>query len=340
MGPGGPHISRSGLPGYPASNAQLASLPPNTLPPGSRPISQGQVIMNGLLPAGTQQGPNGQVNLRGNGIVPQAQMQSYLQGQQRLPSQVGPDNARIIMEASRLSEQQRLMQQRQYQAQGQPNGINGLSSSHNSGNLGLQQQQANVTHVANLQAASGKPSPSANGNSSYSRSSTSPSVSATTQTQHLSGGMVPILNQITNQIKAMNPQATNEQVKQMATASLNQHLRSQNQMPAAHNMGLNGSMQQLSPQQQQQALAYNANIMNPQMNSQMYAQYMRSQQASQQTRNMGGDGRPESRGTPTHVKSGSNGGGSSGNGNGNGNGNSNGTSQSPRPPQAQMAGTT
>lgn len=315
--PGLPQPARNGLPSNAnATNSHLASaLPNNAMQPGSRPPQPGQATMGGLLPNGVQ-APNGQLNLRGAGAIPSAQMQAYLQGHQRLPSQAGQDNARIIMEASRLSEQQRLMQQRQYQTL--PNGANGLNPGHHSGSMNMQ-HQPNAAMLANLAASSGKLSPSANGNPGLPRASNSPATGNAAQAQQLSGGMVPVLNQITSQLKTMHPGATNEQIKQMATANLNQHLRSQNQQVGS-SMAVNGNLP-LSLQQQQ-ALAYNAQMMNPQL----YAQFMRSQQASQQSRNINGDSsgsRPDSRGTQSQQKGGPT---------------TNGSSQSPRPPQAQMAG--
>ena len=275
-------------------------------------MSSSQPVMNGMLPNGTPM-PNGQLGVRSGGSgVPQTQMQAYLQGQARLPTQTGPDNARVIMEASRLSEQQRLMQQqRQYQTQA--NGLSGVPSAQQLASMGIP-MQANAAMIASAQATNGRLSPASGLSSSSQQPRPSSSPRASNAVPHpgqLSGGMVPVLNQISSQLKAMHPQATAEQIKHMATASLNHSLRAQNQQAQAASMALGATNmpQQLSPQQQQAVLAasYGSTMMNPHM----YAQYMRSQQASQQTR-LGdgsagdrGSARPESRGATPQTKSGS-----------------------------------
>ena len=278
-------------------------------------------MINGIVSNGSP-ASNSPLGVRGTGpvAVPQAQMQSYIQGQQRLVSQNGQDHARVIAEASKLSEQQRFMQQRQYQSQA--NGLNGTASSTLASNINIP-VQSNAAVLANLQPGNnGKLSPAATNGSSQARSSLSPRPANAVHAQQLSGGMVPLLNQFTSQLKAMHPGASNEQIRALATANLSQHLRSQNQQ-VNNTMVMNGNIQ-LSPQHQN-ALAYASNALNPQL----YSQFMRSQQASQ-SRNggsgveTGGGGRPESRGGNQQTKSGSL---------------PNGSSQSPRPPQAQMTTT-
>ena len=147
-------------------------------------------------------------------------------------------------------------------------------------------------------------------------------MASATQAHQLSNGMVPLLNQITNHLKATNPNASHEQIKQMATMQLNNHLRNQNSQAAA-NLGVNGGMAMLPGQH---ALGFSSGQINPQV----YAQMMRNQQASQQSRNTNGDvngARPSSQGSVQAKR--------------NSNGSSVGApnaSQSPRPPQAQLAG--
>jgi hypothetical protein len=250
------------------------------------------------------------VNIRATAPVPQAQMQAYMQNQHRLPSQTGQDSARIMMEASRVSEQQRMMQQ---QRQFQTNGLNGSPS------LPL---QPNAAMLANIQAANGKLSPAANGVTNQSRSSSSPSTNGTMPSQQLSSGMIPVLNQISQHLKALHPNASAEQIKQMATANLNQQLRTQQ----ANSLAVSGNNIQ-----QQMGFTPNATV---NMNPVLYAQYMRSQQASQQNRNNSGRAsspnnneasRPDSRGSAIQKQ----------------NNVVAGSSQSPRPPpQPQLAGTT
>ena len=316
----------------------MPSLGPNGHPNGPRPLSASQPGMNGLLPNGSAL-PNGALNMRGGSSMQQAQMAAYLQGQAaRLPpAPAGPDSnsARVIMEASRVSEQQRLMQQqRQYGAQ--PNGLNGAGGGaptpQQLASMGMN-MQANAAMLAASaqQAASGKLSPGAGLGTAGtpSRPSSSPRATPAGPNGHpgqLSSGIVPVLNQISSQLKGQYPQATAEQIKQMATATLNNTLRAQHSQQVAQSMGFGGGggggngvgspasvaaamaqgmgtaggMPQLSPhqqqpqqqqQQQQQhaAIAYGNPMLNP-ATMQAYAQYMRSQQASQQQSRLGAEG--------------------------------------------------
>ena len=288
-------------------------------------------MMNSML-SGSAQMPNGYVGARGPTGAQQAQLQAFMQSQARLPPQGGQENARVIMEASRLSEQQRKMAERQYAAAG---GLN-PPSSQNMANIGLPMQPSAAMMASAQAAASGKLSPANGVGAPQPRPSSSPRSSNGTHAGSLSSGTVPVLNQIANTLRSMHPHASPDQIKQMATSHLSQSLRSSNSTSSmvggnnsANGMGasVGSGMQQLSPQPQPAALAaaaaaaaaYGGGIMNPQL----YAQYMRSQQASQQNRM--GDGtsdrgslRPESRGaTPAHGSR---------------------TSQSPHIPQAQITG--
>lgn len=309
-------------------NNPLASLPPNVMPPGSRSMPHPAATASSA-PNGAQ-GTSNQLGSRGAGNVPQASMQSFLQGQQQLPQNM---QDRIIAEANRLSEQQRMMQQRQQQ--GRSSTLVGMTTTPFNGNMNVS-LQPNTALLANLQAANGKLSPAASGNPGQSRSSASPGIAGNMQPQQASSGVNPVLNQISTLLKATHPTASPEQIKQMATAHLSQQLRNYQQASSNNSLALNNNMQ-LSPQQQM-AFTANANMMN----QQPHAQYMRSQQASQQgIRNGiatagGGSGsspnseangmRPGSQGsmgTTIHGRSGSM---------------ANGASQSPHPPQAQIAG--
>ena len=277
----------------------------------------------------TVQTQNAQVGARV--VVPQAQMQSNLPGQQRMPPQITSD-MRIYMEATRQQEQQRYLQQQQQrqQHQSQTNGHNGVSSSPNNTNLNGTSQINNAAVLANLQATNGVPSPALNGASgALPGSSVSPRLTNSMQAQGLSSGMVPAVNTISREIKLRHPQASPEQVKQMTTDSLNQYRMNHSQAAMAAAVGNSASNNIASNLQvplQQQAMLNGVNG-SPMMNPAMYAQMMRSQQSTQQSRNGGSGvngGRPPSRGATPQVHRNSN--------------SSVGPSQSPRPPQAQMAG--
>ena len=265
--------------------------------------------------------------------VPHAPMQPQMQMQQRMPAQMMTDNARIYQEATRLQEQQRryLAAQTQHQHP-QSNGQAGSSASPpNVSHLNALSQnnaslQSNASIYGGLQGRSG--SPSVNGPSATAGSSSSPRMTNPSQPQPLSSGMVPVINQMQNQIKVRNPQASPEQVKAMTTESLHQYRQAAMQAAAgnpsstgsipSHN-GLNG----LPSQPQQQAVMNGMNG-SPMMNSARahYAAMVHSQQA-QQSRGSGSGmnaPRPASRSATPQTHPG------------------HAPSQSPRPSQAQMAG--
>lgn len=319
-----PHLTSS-LP-----NNQMPPSHPNQnrLPPPPHPAVNG-------LPMNVPQVHNGQLGPRGIGI-PQAQMQTHMQGQQRVPQQAGSD-MRVYMEANRLQlEQQQYLQQQQQQQQQrrqqQANGQNASSTSPGSGTLNVPSQSNSSAMIANIQATNGVPSPAINGVSGPPGPSTSPLLENLMHAQPLSSGMVPAVNQISNSIKARHPQASPEQVNKMTTETLKNQYRvvqSQSQAAMLAAAGSNASHHAANLQlpSQQQAMV-NGPSGTPSINPQIYAQMMRTQQSHQQSRS-GGNGmngaRPPSRGgTPQMHRSSSS--------------VQVGPSQSPRPPQAQMAG--
>jgi len=275
------------------------------------------------IPMGAQQnGPLSGPAPMGMKGMPPAQMQPNMPGQQRVPApQMGPENMRVLLEANRLQhEQQRFLQQRQ---QHQP-GPAGPSSSPTMGGLnGV--PSSSPALLAALQAPNGMISPSTNGiSSSASGPSASPRSSHISQPQPLSSGFVPAINTISNQIKARHPLLSPEQLRKMTTDSLKQYEMSQAAMSAAAGGAANGNGNLQPPMQQQPMMTGVAGAVH---NAQAYAQFMRQQQANQQSRagTVGMNGiRPPSRSaTPQTQRNGS---GQAG------------QSQSPRPPQAQMAG--
>ena len=270
---------------------------------------------NGTLSNGVQVSI-GQNGMRG-GSIPQAPMQPHMQGQQRLPNDV-----RIMMEATRLQqEQQQYLAAQRQQRFPTSNLVNGAASSPQNVVAG-NNPQSNAAMLVNLHAANGKLSPTNGGVSGSARLSASPQLANAVQAQQLSSGMTPVVNQIATQLKLQHPNASPEHIKQMLAERLHQHHRSVNSqaaMQAAAGGSLTSNGLQLP---QQQGMVFGSGILNPQM----YAQYMHSQQSTQQNR-IGANGlngiRPSSRGDTPQIR--------------------NGTAQagpgsSPRPPQAQMAG--
>ena len=314
-----PMQARNGIPPpinvtSPHLASSVASNPPASGNGQIRPLSS----TNGILPNGIQ-ASTGQNSLRGVGIS-QAPMQSHMQGQQRMTHDM-----RMIMEASRVQQEQQYLAAQRQQRYPQANGGGGSSSSPQPTNMST--PQANAAMLASLQAANGKLSPGGGGISGLPRTSASPRLTNAVQAQQLSNGVTPMVNQIATSLKARMPNASPEQIRQMATEQLNQQLRSQNsqvamQAAAGINIGSiasNGTSAQM-PQQQQ-----GMNFGNGMLNPAMYAQYMQPQPAAQPNRGAGASVngvRPPSRGDASQMR----------------NGSSQGTNHSPRPLQAQMAG--
>ena len=302
-----------------------SSLPSTSLPnrqnSQGRPLPPSQTMVNGGA-SGAGHPSSGQSGTRVGG-APQAPMQSFPQGQPRLPLQmVGADNLRIFQEANRLqAEQQQYLQQQRQQRYPQANSLNGISSSPHTGSLHLQHQN-NAGVLSNLPNANGAPIPSTNGVSGPSRQSPSP---GTSHGHQLSNGSVPVINQFSDSLRLRHPQASPEQIKQLTSEALNryrQHSQATGYIGTANMAGSNGGLGVLGVNQPQTGANYNSGMLNPQI----YAQYMHSQQPTQQNRNIpnGVNGaRPLSRDATPQMR--------------NGNGQA-GTSQSPRPAQAQIAG--
>ncbi|MCJ1384822.1 chromatin modification- protein VID21 [Xylographa soralifera] len=286
-----PNQARNGISTSMSTSPHLAtSLPHNVMPPGSsqnRPIP----LTNGMLPNGVQPS-GGQTNIRGGGI-PQAPMQSQMLGPQRIPHDM-----RVILEATRVQQEQQYLAAQRQQRYPRSNGVNSTSSSPQPTSMNT--SQANAAMLANLQATNGKLSPAPNGISVHPRTSASPRLANAVQAQQLSNGVTPMVNQIANQMKARHPNASPEQIRQLATDHLNQQLRSQNsqaamQAAAGSGLGLNGTGTQ-------QGLNFGNTMLNPQM----YAQSMHFQQQTQQNHNrvgsMNGGGKGKAQRVEQSVK--------------------------------------
>ena len=249
-----PHSS--GTPGLPGNTPNgMPNGLPNGMPPGvgvnqSRPQLQGmpgptsgsmgaaQMSMKVMPHSGMQQNP---------GARPPA-----------MPMQTSPDNARIIREANRLQEQQRMLQSRQqqqqhphhqpHQPQPQPPQPHQHHQQHQPSQTQAQpaqppfhnQQQfvpqgshspnLNMSNVSNspntpammaaLQASGGMQSPSFHHSTPQSVSTPSPRMG---QPNLLSNGVVPQISNIQNQIQRNNPNMPPEQVTKLATDRLHQY---------------------------------------------------------------------------------------------------------------------
>ena len=265
---------------------------------------QGDIVRPGQVPRGMNGQSNGVLPTNSHG-VPHAPMQPNLQAQmqmqQRLPPSMVTD-PRMAHEVARVqAEQVYRQQQRQHQAQS--NGQAGSPPMQNPNLL----SQSNPNMLASLQ---GRSSPSINGVATINASSTSPRM---TQPQTLSSGMTPAVNQIQAQFKARHPQASPDQISRMTTDTLlkmSNEARQHAMQAAAGNANANAvtnnsamGLQTSSPMQQAAMMTNGNNAMSNMSNAQ-YAQYMPSQQASQQRGASVGGGQNGSR-SVTPLMSGS-----------------------------------
>jgi chromatin modification-related protein VID21 len=275
-------------------------------------------------------------------MIPQPGMQQSIAGRPGLPPQASPDNARIIREASRLQEQQRIVQsrQQQHQLQNQQGFVSqGPHASPNMNMASLGTNPSNPAMLAAFQAATGVGSPSFHTSAlAQSLSSASPRMS---QPNPLSNGVVPTISSFQSSIQRSNPNMPPDQVTKLATERLHQYQQRMSQVamnaaagnigsiPASYQMPHDGNLQALS----QPGIPSGAPaIQNPQ--TQGYSPLMRVTQTGQQSR-MGVGGSPAMNGmvlqqsrsaTPQTHRSGSAPGGPVP-----------GSGKSPRPPQVQMA---
>ncbi len=297
---------------------------PRPIPPPSRPVNGSQ--------------PNGLHAASGNPhTIPHAPMQTHPM-QQRMQPQLTSENMRIYHEATRVqAEQQRfLMHQRQQQLP-HTNGQTNSSASSNMGSL-KPMAQTNPAMLASLHGRSSSPSGTAGG-PPPTMSSSSPRMTTASQAQSLSSGLVPAVNEISNQIKNLHPNASPEQLKKMTTDALMKFRNNHAAQAAMHaaagtNAAVNSNINLANlptPPLPTQPVMMNGVSRSPPLYNpqQQYSQILRNQQSTQQSRNTAsgmGAPRPGSRcGTPQMHRSGSMQAGTA-------------PAQSPRPGPAQIAG--
>ncbi|KAJ5112320.1 hypothetical protein N7532_000365 [Penicillium argentinense] len=298
---------------------------PNNMPPnpGNSGISNGTPngVSNGMAPGvGVNQGraqpmqgmPNGgtpvnnqmPANAMAMKMMPQNQMQQPVGARPGMPMQASPDNARVIREANRLQEQQRLLQSRQQQQvphqagqsqQAQQQFHNqqfGPQGSH-SPNLNMPNVNGtpnNPAMMAALQAQGGMQSPSFHGGTPQGVSTPSPRMG---QPNPLSSGVVPTISTFQSQIQRANPHMPAEQVNKLATDRLNQYQQQRMSQQAAMNAAAGG----MNNVQNNYQVPHDGNFQTPQQpgvpnnNSAMqvpqnqgFSPMMRVPQANQQNR--------------------------------------------------------
>ncbi|KAJ5327807.1 hypothetical protein N7452_008197 [Penicillium brevicompactum] len=234
-----------------------ANLPPTSNPglPGGTPngmanglsaganVNQGRPLPMQNMPGGNQ--PNGQIpNNIPMKMMPQGQMQQNPGSRPGLPIQTSPDNTRVIREANRLQEQQRLLQSRQ----GQPHPQQGQQQFHNqqfgqqgSPNMNMSNVNGtpnNAAMMAAMQNQGGMQSPSFPGNTPQGVSVPSPRMG---QPNPLSSGVVPQISTLQSQIQRNNPTLPPEQVTKMATERLNQYQQQQQQQRLSQQAAINAA---------------------------------------------------------------------------------------------------
>ncbi|KAL9587393.1 MAG: hypothetical protein Q9212_000320 [Teloschistes hypoglaucus] len=307
-----------------ASLAQPGRHPIQAIAHGNGPVN---VLANGQAPsnlAGQPRAP--QMPRPSNGIhgtapfpanqqaIPHAPMQpaAHMPGPTRVAPQMASDSMRVYQEATRVqAEQQRFLQQQRQQQQQhpQPNG----QSSPNINNPSFMPPNGSSAH----HTVQGRPvSPSINGVPASNGSSASPRMNNPSQAQALSSGMMPTINHIQNHLRTRNPNASQEQINQMATDRLKQYQASHSLThshvhaamqaaaggSAASNAASSNGLTSLQPPSQQQPPTA---IMNgtSALNMQQYNQNLRNHQQHQRNRSSGtpfSGQRPPSRGSQIH----------------------------------------
>lgn len=322
--------------GVPATGPQ--SVPGTTPNAASGNVSSNAGIGNGSA-VPMQAMPNGRPmnsplppNAMPVKMVPQPGMQQQIAARPGIAIQGSPDNTRIMREANRLSEQQRMLQSRQQPGQQQFHNAQQFNQQGaHSPNLNVQGMNGNASNaamIAAMQAAGGMNSPSFHGANGQGISTPSPRMA---QPNHLSTGVVPTITNIQNHIQRNNPNLSPEQVTKLATERLHAYQQQQQRMSQAAmnanagNMNAVQSNYQISPDSNFQA---NGNTGIPNSQTQ-FSPLMRVAQPTQQNHvpvggspSMNGSVLPQSRSaTPQAQRSGS----------------AAGTNKSPHPPPAQMA---
>lgn len=353
--------AQSEVPGRNPTTLPNVSAPtlPNPLSSGANGVPNNGP-MNQSRPHPSMQMPNGALAPGGMPLkmMPQPGLQQPISGRPGLPLQTSPDNSRIIREANRVQEQQRLVQSRQQQQHsfpGQQPFIPQAPHSSPSMNNPVPASQNNPALMTAFQAASGVGSPSFHASSLVPGVSTaSPRPTHPTPNSLPNQQTMPTINSIQSSLQRHNPNMPQDQLNKMANDRLQmyqQQRMSQAAMnAAAGNIGtMPGNYQMPRDNNVQHVPQSNVpNGVNTMQNSQGqgYSPLMRVAQPNQPNQpNRMGVGSPAMNGmvmqqnrsgTPqAHRPPTSQGGGGGGGGGGGAPGQTPG--KSPRPPPAQTA---
>ncbi|KAF7523598.1 hypothetical protein PCG10_006576 [Penicillium crustosum] len=282
----------------PTSNPSLPGGTPNGMTNGMPPsagVNQARPLPMQNMPNGAQ--PNGQMpNGMAMKMMPQAQMQQTPGARPGLPMQASPDNTRVIREANRLQEQQRLLQSRQQQPHPPQQGQqfhNPQFASQGSPNLNMANVNGtpnNPAMMAALQNQGGMQSPSFHGSTPQGVSTPSPRMG---QPNPLSSGVVPQISTLQSQIQRTNPNMPPEQVTKMATDRLNQYQQQQQQQRLSQQAAMNAAAGSINANavQANYQVPHEASFQTPNGGSAMqvpqnqgFSPMMRVPQAGQQNR--------------------------------------------------------
>ncbi|KAL5003886.1 chromatin modification-related protein eaf1 [Aspergillus recurvatus] len=252
--PNAPSVTTSTPNGLPNGISNpLANGMPNGVPQGVG-VNQARPHVQGMHGSGGPVNNHMPPNPMAMKMMPQAGVQQNNGPRSNMPMQASPDNARVIREANRLQEQQRILQSRQQpqhplQQQQSPQQQNQqqqlpqqpqqaqqqfhaqpqfVPQGSNSPNLNMPTVNGNnPAMMAALQAGGGMQSPSFHNTTPQGVSTPSPRMG---QPNTLSSGAVPTtISTIQSQIQRSNPNMPLEQVKQLTTERLHQYQQQQQQ---------------------------------------------------------------------------------------------------------------
>lgn len=298
--PGAPAMAAQTPNGIPNSlpNGMPTGLPPGVGPNQARPHMQGMASgtpVNGAMP------PN---PIAVKMMQQQPGMQHNVAARPGMPMQTPPDNARVIREANRLQEQQRMLQSRQqptpHPHQQQTQSQQSQQQFHSqqqfvpqgshSPNLNLPNVNGNPNNpamMAALQAGGGMQSPNFHNTTPQGVSTPSPRMG---QPNLLSGGVIPTISSLQNQIQRSNPNMPPEQVSKLATDRLHQF-----QQQRMSQVAMNAAAGNIGSVQANYQVSHDANFQSPQAGmsggpgmqvpqAQGYSPMMRVPQPAQQNR--------------------------------------------------------
>ncbi|KAF3893818.1 MYB and HSA domain-containing protein [Trichophyton interdigitale] len=208
----------------PIANGLANGIPNGAAVSQSRPHPGMAAMPNGLPATGPIPVPSG-MSMK---MMPQQGLQQPINGRPGLPIQTSPDNSRIIREANRLQEQQRLLQSRQQQHQfhGGQQGFAPQQGPHSSPNMNATPAttSSNPALMAAFQAATNGGSPS------FAASSLTPGVmpASSPRMNHPSTSLnnapsLPNVNNIQASLQRLHPTMSQEQVSKLATERLQQY---------------------------------------------------------------------------------------------------------------------